>query len=246
MVEPMPSEDRDLLAAEFAFGLLGGDDRAQATRMMLADRAFADAVAVWQARIAPLHAGYASHQPAPDLWSRIAVRLAEEPGPGIAAPGGNVTALQQQVARWRTGAVVAGLAAVASFALLFLQPARVDAPLPPPVAPTAMAIAQLSGDTGEARITARYAPDTAELMVRSAGVPAGELVPELWVIPDDGTPRSLGLIARSGVRRMAVAADHRMLIAEGATLAVTMEPAATAPNPAPSSPIIASGQISMI
>jgi anti-sigma-K factor RskA len=66
------------------------------------------------------------------------------------------------------------------------------------------------------------------------------------VIPADGKPRSLGLVNGEGASRIAVAIDHRGFMTQGATLAITMEPAATAPHAAPSAAPVVAGKISIL
>ena len=61
-----------------------------------------------------------------------------------------------------------------------------------------------------------------------------------------GVGTALGLVAARGGRDMAVAPAHRALLAEGATLAVTMEDARTAPHAGPSGPPVAAGKITIL
>jgi anti-sigma-K factor RskA len=77
-------------------------------------------------------------------------------------------------------------------------------------------------------------------------MPASDLAPELWVIPADGVPRSLGLVSAEGLSRVGVPVAHRALMQDGATLAITMEPSDGAPHRAPSSAPVAAGKITTI
>lgn len=58
----MSPEERDMLAAELALGVLEGEALAQALRLKLADKAFAVQVEAWQARLAPLSTGFGRFQ----------------------------------------------------------------------------------------------------------------------------------------------------------------------------------------
>jgi anti-sigma-K factor RskA len=117
-----------------------------------------------------------------------------------------------------------------------------------PVEPTArmpMAVSQLKG-TDEAQVLAiSYDPRKGILQVGSQAEPGDGKRAELWVIPRDGVPRSLGMMAHQG-GPIPVDPAMRPLIAAGATLAVTMEDPATAPHAAPSSLPVMTGKISMI
>ena len=69
----------ELLAAEYALGVLAGPDRAAAERRMARDRAFAALVAAWEQRLAPWAAEIAEVAPPPDMWDRIAAELPAQP-----------------------------------------------------------------------------------------------------------------------------------------------------------------------
>ncbi|NWP29088.1 hypothetical protein GY984_25665, partial [Escherichia coli] len=75
-----------------------------------------------------------------------------------------------------------------------------------------------------ALLAASYDEASGELRIRAIRMPDSRLAPELWIIPADGVPRSLGLVAANGGSRIVLPAGHRDFMEEGATLAVTMEP----------------------
>jgi anti-sigma-K factor RskA len=234
MAEPiLPPDERDALAAELALGVLEGEDLARALRLRLADADFAALVEAWQVRLAPLGTAFAE-APAPDIWPAIERRL------GGADPVRPAAALRW----WRFAALGAGALAASLAAVLVLRP------LPAPVtivrAPDQVAVAQLDGGEKGALLAARYDPGTGELRIHAVRMPDSRLAPELWVIPADGVPRSLGLVASSGRSQVTVPADRRGFMDEGATLAVTMEPRDGAPHQAPSSAPVAAGKISKI
>ena len=226
-------EERDALAGELALGLLDSEDRAQALRLCLSDPTFAASVAAWRERFEPLHDGFAE-SPATDLWPAIQRRLA----------GFDDNPLRRTLARWRAGAIASGALAASLAAFVILRP------LPPPVqivrAPEQAAIAQLGDERAAALLAANYDPAAGVLRIRALRMPASALAPELWVIPDDGVPRSLGLVAAGGVSKLAVAPQTQALLRDGATLAITLEPRDGAPHQAPSSAPIAAGKISTI
>ena len=63
----------------------------------------------------------------------------------------------------------------------------------------------------DARAAARYRGEDAVLMIRSKGLVDGEMAPELWVIPDDGVPKSLGFVPHEGEIRVTVSPAIRAL-----------------------------------
>lgn len=238
---PVPEDDRDLLAAELALGLLTGDDRRAAEARLTADPAFAEAASAWEARLAPLYDELSPVVPDPALWSRIEAELpraanddAPAPRPASARP-------------WQFA--TAGFAAIAaSLALaLVLRPESVPvAPPAPPVAAAADAlVAQLPDAEGASMLAARL-PSGDDLVVRATAIPEGAGEPELWVIPAGGAPVSLGLIARQGESRVALDPARRALLADGATLALTLEPREGAPHSAPSGDILGTARLTRL
>ncbi|WHU02481.1 anti-sigma factor [Sphingomonas sp. NIBR02145] len=231
MPEPMTPEERDALAAELALGLLEGDDRTRAMRLLLSDPEFAAAVDGWNLRFEPLY-GQFEAQPSPELWPVIQRRL----------HGTDNRRMRRSLARWRIGAVASGALAASLAAILLLRPAPVEIVR----APDRAVIAQLGSSDAPALLAAAYDPARGVLRIRAVRLPGSQLAPELWVIPADGVPRSLGLVSADGVSRVDVPVPHRALLSDGATLAITLEPRDGAPHKAPSSAPIAAGKISTI
>lgn len=229
MADPLLPEEEDVvLAAELALGLLDGAELAAARRRQLADPAFAASVERWALDFAPMAQEVAEAGPTPGLWDRIAARL----------PGADDRRLVLAVRRWRALAVAASAAAAALLVILLLRPI----PTPVVLRPEPAVVAQITGSEG-AIFQARYDGAQGMLHVRTEAMPATRLAPELWVIPAGGKPVSLGLVANRGGRDVAVAPAHRALLAEGATLAITMEEPAGAPHAGPSGPPVAAGKI---
>ena len=78
----------ELLAAEYALGVLDGIDRATAEQRIARDRSFARQVAAWEERLAPWAAEIPDMLPAPHVWDRIAAALpaAGPPAQFVAEP----------------------------------------------------------------------------------------------------------------------------------------------------------------
>jgi anti-sigma-K factor RskA len=234
---PLTAEERDGLAAELALGVLEGEARAAALRALMADPEFTPGlIEDWQCRFAPLYDEYTLVAPADTLWAGIAARIEPFEGPPAGA--------SRQLRIWRACAMIAGAAAASLAQVLFFRPVPSSTPLPSPAAP--VAIAQMTGAADGPVVLARFDPATGRLSLRASSVKSGALAPALWVIPPDGKPRSLGGIAANTDSQLPVEAHLRAFMTEGATLAVTMEPAAGAPHAAPSSVPVASGKISLI
>ncbi len=80
----MSETDRDLFAGEYVLGVLEGDALAEAERLAASDPEFAEMVAAWQNRLAPLSGMARPVGPPGSLWDRIEASTAAPPG--LAAP----------------------------------------------------------------------------------------------------------------------------------------------------------------
>lgn len=225
--------EQDALAAELALGVLEGADRAEAQRLYLADQTFAEAVEGWRFRFGALHETIGTEAPPPGVWPAIEARIS----------AAEDIATISKLRFWRRSAVLSG-AVAAALAVALVLPGAPDVRtvvLPPDQS----AIAQLNGEAG-AILAASYTPQAGQLQIRPVDLPASELTPELWLIPADGVPRSLGLIETKGTTRINVPLALRAYLTDGAVLAVSLERAESAPHKAPTSTPIAVGKISTI
>lgn len=230
-------EDRDALAGELALGVLEGEERAQALRLMLSDRDFAARVEAWRAHQGGLFDAIGDVAAPDHLWVGIAGRIDANAAP-VDAPTQATTALRW----WRRGAL-ASAALAAGLALLLVVP-----PLSavPETSAAPIAVAQLTGPIDGLRIATRYDPATATLRVRASGMPATPTEPELWIVTANGRAISLGQIDREGETVIRVGEGHRALINGQAHFSLSMEPRSPQPRAAPSGPFVADGPIDFI
>jgi anti-sigma-K factor RskA len=232
--DPFSETDRDALAGELALGLLEGEDRAAALRLMLADREFAAKVEQWRAHQSGLFDAIGDVEPPVGAWQGIAAR--------IGAANDSEAVGKGALRWWRAGALGSG-AVAATLALMLLLPRSEQ--VQPTVQP--FAVAQLTGPIAGLRIATRYDPATAILRVRASGMPATPTEPELWIVPGaGGTPVSLGQIDRDGETVITVAEGHRGLINGNARFSLSMEPPSQVPSQRPSADFVADGAIDVI
>jgi anti-sigma-K factor RskA len=242
----MDGDERDRLAGEYALGLLEGEELARAGSLIGSDEDFRARVSRWSGRLAPLLDEVEAASPPAGLWTRVERAIAPDVPDRSAAPdaGSNVHVLRRRVNLWRgySAAVTALAASLALF--LVARPADPPAgPVPPPAAPPL--VAAMGSEAGSARLVASFDPGSRSLVVvPAAGV---EAVPghshELWLIPADGKPRSMGLVAPGAPRRMAIAPVLLAQMTPEATLALSVEPAGGSPSGQPTGPVIASGKL---
>jgi anti-sigma-K factor RskA len=224
------SEDDIALAGEYVLGLLDAAGEAQANARIATDADFAAEVEAWRLRLQSMLGG--EEAPPSHVWTDIENAL---PSPtGQDAGDGKLSF-------WRTLTGIS-VSAAAILGILLLQ--KPDAPTAP--APQPPMVAALGSETGNTSLTASYQADSGRMIVTPVSLDTGELYPELWIIPADGTPRSLGIVASGEATAMTVRADLRQYMGEGGTLAITPEPQSGSPSGKPTGPVIASGKIATI
>lgn len=232
-IGPELPED-EALAAEHALGVLTARERAAAEARMAREPAFAAEVEAWRGRLAPLAQDVAAVEPPAGLWPRIERLL-----PVNDNAEGRVR-LWRRTALGSMGLAVAGMAAAMVMAV---QPPVIVTKQAPPMAP--MMNARLAATGGQPLFLAAYDPSRKMVMVASL-VPPGtdpNHSHELWLIPADGKPRSLGLIEPGASKAMPMPEPMMPMMGEGVELAVTVEPVGGSKQDGPSGPMAASGKL---
>ena len=225
---PPTAPDEDARAAELALGLLDGAERAAALRRWLSDPAFAADVEAWRLRLSPLLDAIPAATPPMRVWRAVEARV----------DTGTTATIVRRLRLWRGGALISGALAASLAVFIVLRPAELRVPTP-------VAVSQLAGTQGTATMAIAYDAKKGVLRLSPTTLDSPTKSPELWVIPDDGVPRSLGII-RAGSRDLPIDAGLRPLLKGGVTLAITLEDAATAPHQAPSATPILTGKITII
>jgi anti-sigma-K factor RskA len=224
------SEDDIALAGEYVLGLLDAAGEATANARIATDTAFAAEVEAWRERLLPMLER--DETPTAHIWDGIYNNL---PTPTEQDVGTG------KLLFWRTLTGIS-VSAAAILGILLLQKPEVVAP-PAPEAPL---IAALGSETGNASLTASYDASTGQMIVTPVSLETGKLYPELWIIPADGTARSLGMVASKSATSIIVPAEMRQFLEVGGTLAITPEPEDGAPDGKATGPVIASGKIATI
>lgn len=230
------TDKRTIDPAEFALGLLDGEELRAARALAASDPDFAREVARWNGRLAPL-LDEVDPVGAPDaIWPRLERSLGTGPGES------NVITLRRKVTVWRglTGAMTA---LAASLALVVVNRPAPPAPTPVSVTTGQPMVAMIKAGS-EVAAVANWDKAARRLMVAEVKMPA---VPDrdyqLWIIPADGKPRSVGVMPNAPHMRVALAEPMAAMLGEGATLAVSLEPLGGSPTDAPTGPVVASGAL---
>src|SRR5262245_63669095 len=222
------THDDDLLAAEYALGVLAEAERAAADQRVAREPAFARLVTDWAQRLAPWAAEIAEVAPPPQLWDRIADALPAQPQTG---------GLWQSIAFWRGLSLAAGaLAAACLAALIYLGAFTQQQPL----------VATIEGG-GHRHFVATIDPRRGAVAVVPAAFSADATrVPELWLIPPDGKPRAVGLLRTDQAVTLALPTELTALAKDNAVLAVALEPAGGSTTGVPTGPVIATGKLTAL
>ena len=222
------TDDDDILAAEFAIGLLDPAEAAAVQNRARMDAPLSLRIAWWRDQLSPL-ADRGGAEPPQHIWRGIERRLAANDN----AP--------RLVSRWRNTAIAATSLAAALVAYIGLAPAPQPVVETKTVAAPAPMVAMLTGQGGTQ--IALIVDDQGHLRTTPASLEPGKRYPELWVIPADGKPRSLGTFDANGRSAHNVAPAMRQMMAEGMTFAVSLEPAGGSPTGLPTGPVVATGKL---
>ena len=215
----------ELLAAEYALGVLAGTERTAAAQRVARDRAFAALVAAWEERLAPWTAELPEVAPPPQVWERIAAQLsgAQRQRPRF----------WQSLMFWRGFGIVSALAAACLAALLYLSMASQQEAL----------VASIEGDGQRIFVAVIDVKRAVIGVVPSAYRPDPTRVPELWLIPSGGKPLPLGVLPADGLAQIAIPPAFADQTRRDAILAVSLEPPGGSPTGQPTGPVIGSGKL---
>lgn len=246
----------DVFAGEYALGVLDAAGRAAAETRIAADPGFARLVADWEQKLSPWYAGIDPVAVPPHVWPRVRTAL----GWASAAPAPR--GIWHNTGFWRAATALAAVLAV--FAVLVgrapvdapREDAVVVAPASPPPAPAPaepaepaaevpLPVTTLAHEDGTPGWLASVDPAHGRVLmvpVPTSGDPTGR-VAELWVIPEGGTPASLGVVSNDSSHSVEVPDTLRDALVAGSTLAITLEPPGGAPQGAPTGPVVARGAL---
>jgi len=248
------TRDDPMIAAEWALGLLEGEELLAARGKYATDPNFAWRKEWWDDWFAPLSDAMPGAEPGEHVWNGIAARVtaAQEAAGAPAAEGAagtNVVALEARVRLWQRVAGLSSIAAAALLAWVALTPARApDAPPAQIAAAAAPMVATVPiGETG-LRLDVTYIPQAERMVVGAVGLTAdGVHDHELWLVPADGTPlQSLGVVEPGAVRSMTLPAAAVAKLGDGASLVLTREPIGGKPADKDAGPVVAKGAFSRV
>ena len=214
---------RTRLASEYVLGTMKGGARRRFDEYLKHDAALRAEVARWETHLMPLNERLQPVPPHTRVWEKIAARI-----------GGLKTdmtlekkpvGLWESIAFWRNlGLGASGVAVALLAAMLILKP----------IDQSPMLTAVLAEDDNIARVFIEQ-PKSGLLMVKmvTPWQTMNGMALQLWVVPKNGTPRSLGLINDTGETRLSLAGMDQKL-SDGLVFAISKEPPGGSPTGQPS------------
>jgi anti-sigma-K factor RskA len=218
---PTDPAERDALAGEYVLGTLDARAAAEVVRAMETDAALRQAVAAWEARLAPLTALAPPEAPPPGLWDRIAASLdGPRPAPVVAKPR-----------FWQAWALGASVVAAGLAALLLARPVPEQRLMTVLLTQRDQPAWLVEAEGGALRLAS----------LNPQPVPSDRVM-QLWALPQGASaPTSLGLIpaeqGRLTVTPSAIRPEPGMLIE------ITLEPPGGSPTGRPTGPILFIGRL---
>jgi anti-sigma-K factor RskA len=216
---------RRALAADYAIGLMSSAARRRFEQLLLDDAALRGELAQWQESLASLTDNL-PEQPVPDrVWHGITARI--EP---------QVLHMPEKRPFWnwlRITAAVCSLVIAVTLGVFYTRDtARYSATL-------------LTVDAQPAlKVEAHEDYLDVEPLALAAVDPQRSL--ELWAIPADGKPISLGVIPVGGKGRVELSDAQKALIGKPVALAVSLEPKGGSPTGQPTGPVLYQGALAAL
>ena len=216
---------RRALAADYAIGLMPSAARRRFEQLLLEDAALRAELAQWQENLTSLTDAL-PEQPVPDrVWQGITARIEPQV---LHMPG------KHPFWNWlRVTAAVCSLVIAVTLGVIYNRDnARYSATL-------------LTADAQPAlKVEAHEDYLNVEPLTLAAVDPGRSL--ELWAIPADGKPISLGVIPVGGKGRVELSDTQKVLIGKPIALAVSLEPKGGSPTGQPTGPVLYQGALAAL
>ena len=231
-IGPEPEGD-DIVAAEYVLGVQPTDERRAASARVETDMSFARLVDQWELRLSPMAGAYPEVEAPSGAKAAIDRRLFQASAPASAKSGfwGNV-------AFWR-GLAFATLGLVALISAIN----RYD---PPSEEPSRLVASLADKGTDVVSVVVYDADHDQVSLSHVSGERESGHDFELWIIKGQNPPVSMAVIPVGAAIELPVDSAAKQKLAEGAVLAVSLEPAGGSPTGQPTGPVVAAGPLKTI
>lgn len=241
----------DVLAGEYVLGVLDARQRRMAEQRIANEPSFADEIAIWEHHLMALAAEIAPVSVPGYVWARISGALGLGPPLRQAAKPERVS-FWNSIGVWRWlsagGFATAAVCVVALFNASHTPPS-VGPPVavvPAVVEPMPM-ISNLAREDGKPAFLAAVDKRSGRMKIMPMQpVTQKGRVQELWLIPADGTPHSLGIVSAEHAQSGQLPEKMLAMLDSRAIFAITLEPPGGGPGGKPSGPVTAKGVVALL
>jgi anti-sigma-K factor RskA len=191
-------------------------------------------VALWSARLSALFELLPEVRPGDHVWRAVAQRIDRIARSEL----DTIRSARRSLWRWRATAIAA-MALVATCLAIILGPLRSflfsrEQPY----------IATLGPNNVSPILTAVFDPNQDTLTLAPVNGPmSGANSPQLWFVPSQGAPISLGIIDLSRQAEVHLPRGMPLRLRGDGALAISLEPPGGSPSAAPTGPIVAQGHL---
>ena len=220
------------LAAEYVLGTLRGAARRRFEAILREDREVEAIVRQWERSLTPLADTVPAVEPPARVWKAIESRIASTPDAAD-------TGVWSSLGFWRSfGLLAGGVASVFLAAFLYLSSGPRGEPI---------FVAVLTApDSAPRMVVSMHSPDLLRVRVVKPWQEARGKSLELWVLPKEGAPRSLGVIDNSVGDTLITILPTDPRVRGANALAISLEPSGGSPTKQPTGPVLASGVIAPV
>lgn len=241
----------DKLAASYALGTLRGGARRRFETLARELAPVRAAALIWQARIGSVAELQTPTQPAPAVWTRIdnLVRADQEQQAMAAARVPDAaTGWWRNLFVWRGAAAAGVTAAVIAMVVGTDQRTQLGAQIASlqtqlQATPQIEYVAVLADGRADASMLVTFDPKNKKLLLQRVGGyrEASDKSLQLWALPPQGGPRSLGVLGADKLLRLTAAEGDVRTVP---TLAISLEPKGGVPaGSGPSGPVLFKGAL---
>lgn len=227
-----PGDDGDGRAAEYVLGTLSLEERLAFEAALARDPSLRRAVAAWSTRLQPLADSVAPIAPPAEVRARVLSGIAP-----AAAPSRPRFSIVRWLA-WTIGAsILAGAVAIAAVFVFTPRPAEIGG----------FALLHRTDSAAHEVVAFQFDKQHKDMVIlANAPAPQAGHDYELWVLPPNKPPLSLGVVKVGKREERPFPAGAVDYMVDFANLAVSIEPAGGSPSGAPTGPVVFVGMVRLM
>jgi anti-sigma-K factor RskA len=241
------------IAASHALGTLRGGARRRFEAMCREQAPVRAAALVWQGRLSSMAELQAELTPDPAVWARIHNLVeAERAQQAMQAARASAASVRKSwwhsLSVWRGAAFAGALATIVAVVSGFILREQLGTQISElrtqlQTAPQIQYVAVLADDKAAASILVTVDPKNGRMTLQRVGAyqEAGDKSLQLWALPHQGAPRSMGVLGSEKVLRLTAAEPD---VREVPALAISLEPKGGVPSAGgPTGPVLFKGAL---